>query len=466
MGTRRICGSVALAATALLIGCAPYQPKPLTPQTVDAALALPDQNAISISAERLQHPIVKPMPIDLARGLSPDEAAVLAVIVNPGLRAERARRAQSAAQLLQAGILPNPALTAGLELPYDNASADSFTGYNLGLEWEVTSLITHQAKVQAARAEDASVQLDVAWKEWQIAEAAKTAAYDLIALDAALKAAKQADARQAQGLRLIRRAVEAHQKTLLDLSASEAAAQDAHAVVLTGEHDLQHQLSASYRAIGLLPGSSIPLRRDIALPSRLDPPSVDDLLDGLENRRLDLLALKQGYESEDQTLRAAILAQFPKLSFGFSAARDPSDVHSIGLGVSMDLPIFDRNQGTIASETATRQKLFDEYAQRVFEARWEIVTAVEDIRATNTQIADAEAALPGLQKFLDVYREALDKGNADFLSYQAAHTALIQKQLAVVKLKQQLIDDWITLEIAAGQYLPIPAPATTTGAQP
>ena len=51
---------------------------------------------------------------------------------------------QSAAQLLAAGILPNPTLTAGLELPRNNHPADSFTGYNVGLDWEVSSLITHE----------------------------------------------------------------------------------------------------------------------------------------------------------------------------------------------------------------------------------------------------------------------------------------------------------------------------------
>jgi outer membrane protein TolC len=445
----------------LLGGCAHYESKPLTSQSVEKSLATPDPSALKVAAESLQHPIVNPMAIDLERGVTPEQAAVLALVLNPSLRAERDQRSLSAAQLLQAGLLPNPSLTAGLELPHNNGPADDFTGYNVGLEWEVTSLITHETKVRAARATSASVDLDVAWKEWQTAEAAKTSAYDVIALRAALAAARQADDRQKQNLDLVRRAVEQHSKTLLDLSAAEAAAQDAHAIVLTGQHDLQHQVSALNRSIGLQATSSIELRSDVPLPSQLDPPGIGQLFDGLEERRLDLMALKKGYESEDETLRAAILAQFPKISFGLTRARDTSSVDTIGLGVTMDLPIFDRNQGNIATEKATRQKLFDEYISRVFEARWDISMAIEDIQATNAQIADAEAALPQLQRFADVYRDALQKGNVDVLSYYAAQTSLINKQLAIVKLKQQLIENWIALEIAAGQYLPIPASAAT-----
>ena len=64
-------------------------------------------------------------------------------------------------------------------------------------------------------------------------------------------------------------------------------------------------------------------------------------------------------------------------------ASDNSNIRSVGLGVSIDLPIFDRNQGAIATETATRQKLFDEYTARVFEARSDIVTAAAELRAIN-----------------------------------------------------------------------------------
>jgi outer membrane protein TolC len=208
------------------------------------------------------------------------------------------------------------------------------------------------------------------------------------------------------------------------------------------------------------------MRQDVPLPSCLNPPSKQSLLEGLEERRLDLLALKRGYESEDATLRAAILAQFPKIGLGFNGARDTSNVKTLGFGVSIDIPLFDRNQGAIATEQATRQKLFDEYAQRVFEARWDVATAIDDIRATNGLIAAIEASLPALQKFAQTFGDALEKGNADVLSYRTAQSALAQKQIEVIKLRQQLIENWIALEIAAGQYLPIePTPMTRENGQ-
>ena len=55
--------------------------------------------------------------------------------------------------------------------------------------------------------------------------------------------------------------------------------------------------------------------------------------------------------------------------------------------MTIDIPLFDRNQGVIAQETATRQKLFDEYVNRLFEARSDVATAVTEIKGTNAQIA-------------------------------------------------------------------------------
>jgi outer membrane protein TolC len=451
-----------LASLVFAGGCAKYESKPLTSETVDHQLAVRDSDNISIEASRLKHPILKPLTIDLSRGISPDEAAVVAVVVNPSLRAARDQHSVAAAQLLQAGILPNPVLTAGLELPYDNEPGDRFGGYNIGPEWEVTSLITRDAKVRAAKDSADSIDLQIAWQEWQTAQAARTSAFDCIALIAQLASAEEADSRLSENLSVVQKAYDAHQKTLLDLSAAQTASQAAHQLLLSAQKDLRHQQLLLRRSIGFLPQDDLKLREDVQLPSQLNPPPLDQLLDGLEERRLDLLALKKGYESEDATLRAAILAQFPKISLGLNAAQDTSKVHSIGLGLTIDLPIFDRNQGTIAVEKATRQKLFDEYTARVFDARWENPTAIDDIHSINEQLAATEAGLPAMETLVETYRNALGQGNIDVLSYYSAQSDLAGKRADIIKLKQQLIENWIALEIASGRYLPRnPASPTT-----
>ena len=105
-----------------------------------------------------------------------------------------------------------------------------------------------------------------------------------------------------------------------------------------------------------------------------------------------------------------MIAQFPNITIGFNRANDTSNVHTAGPGVTIDLPIFDRNQGNVAIERATRQKLFDEYTNRLFEARSDIASALANIASLNAQIAHAEQALPTLRKLVEVYRRSLPPG--------------------------------------------------------
>ena len=460
MGFARI-ALIFLISLAPVGGCAEYRAMPLTRPAVERKLAPPSDEALTVAARDLRHPLLPPVRIDLQRGLTPEAAAVVAVVANPALRTQRDRRDLASAQLLQAGLLPNPSLDFTLDPVTGGDTAGTVTGYNVGISWEVTALITHDAKQAAARAELRSVRLDVAWQEWQVAEAAKKAVYDLVALRAQVAEAQAVDKWLAEDADLIRRAVDAGQKTLLDLSAAEAASQKAHADFLAARRDLSHQRLVLNQALGL-PPQATPRLADVALPSRLELPQESELFDGIDQRRLDLLALRQGYQSQEQSLRAAVLAQFPKIVLGFHQASDTTNVHSTGFGVMVDLPIFDQNQGNIAIQKATRQQLYDEYVSRMFDARSTLAQALDDIRALTDQIAAAEAAVPALQRLVNTYRTAVGQRNVDVLSYYNAQNDLAQKRIDVLKLKQQLMDNQIALEIAAGRYLPAPTTEPTT----
>jgi outer membrane protein TolC len=332
----------------------------------------------------------------------------------------------------------------------------------------VTALITHDAKVAAARSGESAVRLDVAWKEWQAAAAARLAVFDLVALNAQLVEARAVRDRLIENLRVMRQAVDAGHKTVVDLAAAETATDDARAAVLALERETERQRVTLARALGLPAERELPVQSGVRLPARLDVPDASSFYGGLEERRLDLIGLHRGYDGQESTLRAAVLAQFPKVSIGVLPASDTSNVHTMGVGATIDLPIFDRNQGNIAIERATRQQLFDEYVDRVFTARSDVAAAVGDIRGLGGEIAAAEEAIPRAERLVESYRRALDAGNADVLSYYGALNDLAQKRIGVLKLKQQLVQAGVALELASGQFLPALSaagtPATTTKA--
>lgn len=435
-----------------MAGCATDEPKPLSPEAVEAALKPPVLELLRVEAKTIRHPLVHSVAFDERDGISPDEAAILAVWANPSLRSIRDERGIAAAQLMGAGLLPNPEFSGTVTEPTD-APPEEVTGFELGLNWEISALIRNSAAKDIARAHAASVDLDIAWEEWQVAEAAKIGVYRRFGLQSQLTLAIEVDRRLADNLSRTRIAADQGQQTALNLAAAEAAAQESHATVLELQGTLDKETLALNRILGLPPEIPIPLQPDIRFFAQLTIPPREQLMRGLEDRRLDLLALKQGYESQEATVRAAVLNQFPKIGLGLTYGKDTGDFHFWTPGITLELPVFDRNQAVIAEEKATRQKLFDEYVGRIFEARSDVASIVSEVEAVTREIAAAEAAIPVFEQFVRTSQQAFDTGNADYLSFYTAQNDLSKKRLDVLKLKQELAELGVGLEIATGLCL-------------
>lgn len=414
---------------------------------------LPLTRSLRVPASVLTNPRLESLPFDLRRGIGPDEAAVIAIYLNPALRSARARRGLAVAQVVQAGVLPNPQVSYARDFVTNNVPGTT-SAYNFTAGWEVTSLLPLLPRRTAARGNLRSVDLDIAWTEWQTAEMARLAVYRVIALREQAASARQASGQLAESASTLKRALEAHEKTVVDYAAAEASSQDALAIALSLEQELEKQQLVLRRTLGLEPLAEVRLRPGVGLPSHLEVPSEKQLEAGLESRRLDLLGLQQGYRSQDATVRAAILGQFPKITLGFSKASDTTNVQTQGFAITADIPMFDRNQGVLATERATRQRLMDEYAQRLFEAHSDIAAALADIRSLNRQIAAAEEALPVFERLVSSAEAALQERNTDVLAYYSARSGLLQRRVQLVKLREQLLEALSALEIASGRFIP------------
>jgi cobalt-zinc-cadmium efflux system outer membrane protein len=432
----------------LLAGCQAFQALPLGSGSRSLGA-----KELAIATSEIHHPLLRPVRVDARDGLSPDEAAVAAVVLNPMLRAARDQAGEARAQLLIAGILPNPQLSANMDFLAGGTTAGAQTGTGYGLSWDLRSLLTHGREVQAARADTQAVALDIAWLEWETALAAQSALYDLAARREQVAKAEEISDRLFGQAALMKKAVADRQITMLDSAAIEASANDARATLLGLRQEAEQSRLALNRAIGYPPSANLRLQAGVSLPSRVNVPSSATLLSGLENRRLDLLALRRGYDSQDAKLRAAILGQFPKINIGLNRAVDTGNVGTFGPSLAIELPIFDRNQGKIALESATRQRLQDEYHARLFEARADIAAALADIRGLNARISQADAALPALRRLVDVSQRAVTAGNAEVSGLYTAQNDLTRKSVEIIQLRQELAKARIALEAAAAWHI-------------
>jgi outer membrane protein TolC len=124
---------------------------------------------------------------------------------------------------------------------------------------------------------------------------------------------------------------------------------------------------------------------------------------------LDLQALEKGYQAQEEQLHITILQQFPKISMGLTHTKNNSNYYTVGAGIALTLPVFDQNQGAIALATATRQSLFDEYNNRIFQTKADIPELLVIIASLNAEIMTAHSALSNLQLLFSAYKTAIDR---------------------------------------------------------
>ena len=434
-------------------GCATYDGKPdaLGTAAVDAALAAPSMDSVKVAAARLQHPLMAPLTIDGRDGFTPDELAVMAVVTSPQLRALRAQRGVSRAQVLQAGILPNPQLGYSLDKPVGNDDPSLVNGKSIGLSWELTSLLGRHDRVASARATADALDLTVAWQEWQTAQSTRLSAYRLLALQQRLPLVRDIETDLGETVAALQVAHGHGHASANELTTATDAWIAARSNRLTAEKEDRTERSALHLALGLPAEIELKLKPATSASSLPADATPASLLQGLEQRRLDLVALTLGYESNEATLRAAVKAQFPKIGLSFARANDTSDVRTHTFGITVDIPLFDRGQGAIANGKATRQQLFDEYVARVAEARAQVALIFADLAATREQLASATATLPEWERIVAAYKKAEASGNSDAPAYRDARGALAAHRLEQAALQQQVFELEVGLEIATGR---------------
>lgn len=437
-----------------LQSCTSYAPKPIGSAQIEQFASERSLDRLGVKVSELRRPS---LPVDAV--VHPDGsmnsagAASLAIVANPSLRAARARAGVARAQLLQAGLLPNPVLSADIGFPSFGSTQDTTSNYNVGLNWEVTALLTREAAINAASAQVRAIDMEIAWLEWQTAMAARLSATRLVWLSRRLDAAKETEIDSRYFETRVADALAKGWLTSSDSQAASAAAEKAAQARLLIETQIAAEQLALKRAIGLEPATPVRII-DVAAETAAHPIDPRPLAAELDSRRLDLIALRCGYESQEEKLRAAIRSQFPKMSIGFLAGRDNTDVGIVGLGVSIDLPLFDRGQGRIALETATREQLFEEFFARRFEAVSDISKTASDHNAALVQTRQAAEVVARLKALSTSLETALMQHQADAVQVFQVRQQLADARQALLAFYQQCAELKVASEAVSGRLLP------------
>ena len=436
-------GAVLAAVGAALSGCATPQPGI---GDGEAVLHDPTRAELSALAARLDHPRLAPMTLDFSRPLTPPELALIAVVASPDLKALRAKAAVAEAQVFNAGLLPDPVINYAYAKRL--GGPDPFDGMSGAVVYELSALRERRTVLQGQRGAAAQARLDLAWQELQTAGQAELLAARIAGLTAVLTYNSRTAAVAANALE---RALKAQARGDIrgdEVETRRLAAVDAASGLRTTEIALDTARHDLNKLLGLSPDARLSIAASPV--SEPVPANAETLFRLAQAQRLDLQALKAGYESQNAAIRKAMMDAFPSLQLTLGGGEDTAHTQTFDPAVNFTLPLWNRNRGGIAIAKATQAQLRAEYAARLFATRADIADLVAQLGIEARQRADISAQIPPVRAIVRATEQAAARGDVADNAAEAARQSLSDKEQALATLDQTMAEQRVTLKLAAG----------------
>ncbi len=384
--------------------------------------------------------------------LKVEQAVAMALRNNREIRGQVESIAASRADLVQAGLLPNPVVGLTLRFPFDPVSGGSFIGAQVVQSF--TALWLRDGKIKAADARLNQTVLDISDKALRlVAEVKSTHARitfgqsDLVLNDDNLATIQRSiDSLDAR--------VHGGEGTPLDVNRAkqqQAKAQAERAIVL---RDLAKERRRMLELIGYA-SEGADWTADVGTTAMSDP-----LLDEAAaitlagSQRLDVAAARSIVESLRADLSVEEKGRLKDFGVGADFERDVDGKKTIGPVIEVGIPIFDTNAAQIAKAGSLARAALANYeaiAQRaVREARvaWvdlDIASRLaEQYRSTVLAISEGNLRLA---------QAALKSGQADVTVLLDAQRELIDARRTLKDLERDAALAQIALEQAVGGLL-------------
>jgi cobalt-zinc-cadmium efflux system outer membrane protein len=449
---RRTLAPAVLVLLAVASGCASLDPKP-------------DINrAASTVAERsgVTPTWTEPWEASLTSwdGRAPlkvEQALAMALRNNREIRSQVEQIAASRADLVQAGLLPNPVVGLTLRFPFDPVSGGSFIGAQVVQSF--TALWLRDGKIKAADARLNQTVLDISDKALRlVAEVRATHAR----IDFGQRAISLAD----ENLTTIQKSIDSldarvrgGEGTPLDVNRAkqqQAKAQAERTIVM---RDLAKERRRMLELLGFAGEGA----EWTAVAGLAGPPVIDEAtaLTLASSQRLDVAAARAIAEAHRADLSVEEQSRVKDFGLGADFERAAEGAKSVGPVLDVAVPIFDTNQAQIAKAgSLARAALatFEAASQRaVREAR---VAWVELDSATRLVDQYRSTVLTLSERNLALAEAALKAGQADVTVLLESQRELIDARARLNELERQAAIACIELEYAVGGGLMgTPSPA-------
>jgi cobalt-zinc-cadmium efflux system outer membrane protein len=393
--------SLTLLLCGLGAGCVRFHPEPLSPEQSANTLekrSLADPGLRKFIEENLHHsldvwpPRVWDFPM----------LTLAALYYHPDLEAARAESEVARAGIKTAGGRPNPTLNATPALNFSHVNAPAglspwmpFFDIDLPIE----TFGKRGRRIAAARHLSEAAQLNLATTAWRARAKVRESLLDFVAAHQRAELLQKQVETQERIIALVEQQIRAG-------AAAEIEAIPFRLALQKNRLDTAESQRLSAEARGRLAAAiGIPVHALDGVKISFDLDGNVTAADGLTTAtirrqallgRTDILSALADYAASEATLQLEIARQYPDVHFAPGYQFDQGD-NLWSVGLTVELPILNQNQGPIAEAKARRIAAAARFNAAQATALAEIDIAVESFRATEKnavllrELADGEA---------------------------------------------------------------------------
>jgi len=437
---------VMLGFVFFISSCAEYKPLEINNAQIEKKLSQINKKALKSnpSGKIILSKIENNEPLD------ENDIASLALTLNQTLKIERDNLQIAKAQIKSSQTIPNPSISADMGFPVAGNIVNTYDSYSIGLSYPIDWIFSYSGKVKSAVLEYEAKKLNYDFNAYQIMQDAKITAANVYYLEQILKQLSDKVDLYKKIYNTVKIAYGKQLVLLSDLQLAKNEYETAKLAYLDTKNLLNKQNDRLKGILGLPLNVNLKVNFEPHYTSKVPP--LKELYKNIENR-LDIVAYRLAYKAQEERTRIAFIQQFPKISINFPFSRDTSNVQTLGVGISIDFPIFNTNKAQIDIQKATRKKMYDEYVYRINTAEFDIKRLTSDIENIQKQLSFLNADYENSSNSLKYYEQAYKDGYISMIEFYKNSNDVINKKINILNLEKSLYNMQIALEIASAKKI-------------
>jgi outer membrane protein TolC len=424
----------------LFAGCAHFQSMPLAPEKTAAqfeARRLDDAGLKKFLEQNLGHEL-KNWP---QTNWDLPELSLVAFYFHPSLEVARAQWLVAQAGLKTAGARPNPSVS--VTPGYDSQIPGNYSPWLVPVTFDIPIETAGKRGKRIAEAEkiSESARWNFVSAIWKIRSDVRAKLLDLKISERRADLLQKQFSAQQQIMKLLQQRFDTGEISRPELTVAQIALNKTQMDFSDAQSKKTDARSRLAEALGLseaaLDGED--LNFDFSPPDANALTSADARTLALRSRA-DILGALADYAAAEADLRLEIAKQYPDLHFGPGYAWNNGNAgdNQWSLGLTLELPILDQNQGPIAEAEARRKLAAAKFVELQSQVIGEIDRAVAGWRVAQEQLKTGNDLLAAEQQQQKSAQAQLEVGAADQLDSLNAQLELDSASLAQLENESQL----------------------------